>query len=339
MSGSLGLQATSAFADSKGTVENLQNGGKVYNSFKTTYDMKQNIKNSIKVSFIEDPYADKKIAIVTTDGSNIDAKYTINGGYYNAGLKWPSAYHTEAEITSGDSAQFHKAAPVNTMTSAKVTSEVGYTLGGSVKVGVNDKGPNADASITGSFAWKESVSYDQVDYKTVLETHTDKKLNWKVGFQSFNYPEWGIYNRDSFNTFYGNQLFMKSRSYNEGTNNFVSKDTYNEFFTNNYKLDWKNHQVTLDNQKALVEQMSSINNVNNQLNKGKGKLSFSMNGNQLKATSSNAGYGISYEDKNWGIFVNGEKVYTFNEKTTVGNISNDINKLNIKGPYIEIKQI
>ena len=38
------------------------------------------------------------------------------------------------------------------MTSAKVTSEVGYTLGGSVKVGVNDKGPNADASITGSFA-------------------------------------------------------------------------------------------------------------------------------------------------------------------------------------------
>ncbi len=40
MSGSLGLQATSAFADSKGTVENLQNGGKVYNSFKTTYDMK-----------------------------------------------------------------------------------------------------------------------------------------------------------------------------------------------------------------------------------------------------------------------------------------------------------
>lgn len=48
MSGSFGLQATSAFADSKGTVENLQNGGKVYNSFKTTYDMKQNIKNSIR---------------------------------------------------------------------------------------------------------------------------------------------------------------------------------------------------------------------------------------------------------------------------------------------------
>lgn len=51
MSGSFGLQATSAFADSKGTVENLQNGGKVYNSFKTTYDMKQKYQNSIKVSF------------------------------------------------------------------------------------------------------------------------------------------------------------------------------------------------------------------------------------------------------------------------------------------------
>ena len=63
MSGSFSLQATSAFADSKGTVENLQNGGKVYNSFKTTYDMKQNIKNSIKVSFIEDPYADKRLQL------------------------------------------------------------------------------------------------------------------------------------------------------------------------------------------------------------------------------------------------------------------------------------
>lgn len=48
--------------------------------------------------------------------------------------------------------------------------------------------------------------------------------------------------------------------------------------------------------------MNSINSVNDKLNKGKGKLSLSMNGNQLKATSSNAGYGISYEDKNWGIF-------------------------------------
>ena len=37
------------------------------------------------------------------------------------------------------------------MISAKVTSEVRYTLGGSVKVGVNDKGPNADTSITGIF--------------------------------------------------------------------------------------------------------------------------------------------------------------------------------------------
>lgn len=395
MSGAFSLNSSSTYAESKGTVDDLKNGGKVYNSFSTTYNAKQNIKNSIKVSFIEDPYADKKIAIVTTDGSNIDAKYKINGGYYNAGLKWPSAYHTEVEITSDDSAQFHKAAPVNTMTSAKVTSEVGYTLGGTVKLGVNDKGPNADASITGSAAWKESVSYDQADYKTVLETLTDKKLHWKVGFQSFNYPSWGIYNRDSYNTLYGNQLFMKSRSYNEGIQNFVSKDTvpaltgygfspnviavitadepevtsdlkitnrrvsdqyniewvsskwwgtnnkdvHNEFFTNYYKLDWKNHKVLIDNQKASEEQIVGLKNVNSKLNKGQGILSFSLNGNQLKAIASNGGYGISYQDINWGIFVNGEKVHTFNEKTPVIDITNKINNLKIQGPYIEIKKI
>lgn len=77
----------------------------------------------------------------------------------------------------------------------------------------------------------------------------------------------------------------------------------------------KNHQVTLDDQKPLKEQKKGINSVNNKLNKGIGKLSFSMNGNQLKATASNIGYGMSHEDKNWGIFINGEKVYTFNEKT------------------------
>ncbi|PFB42442.1 hemolysin II, partial [Bacillus thuringiensis] len=70
LSGSLLLQAELAAAESTIHVENLPNGGKVYNSFKTTYDTKQNIKNAIKVSFIEDPYADKKIAILTTEGSH-----------------------------------------------------------------------------------------------------------------------------------------------------------------------------------------------------------------------------------------------------------------------------
>lgn len=42
----------------------------------------------------------------------------------------------------------------------KVILEVGYIFGGSVKVGVNDKGLNVDVSIIGSFVWKESVFYD-----------------------------------------------------------------------------------------------------------------------------------------------------------------------------------
>ncbi|MBK5493238.1 leukocidin family pore-forming toxin [Bacillus sp. TH13] len=54
-----------------------------------------------------------------------------------------------------------------------------------------------DASITGSFAWKGIVSYDEARYKIVLEILTDKKLNWKVGFQSFSYPRWGIYNQNA----------------------------------------------------------------------------------------------------------------------------------------------
>ncbi|EJQ97833.1 hypothetical protein II5_05912 [Bacillus cereus MSX-A1] len=121
-----------------------------------------------------------------------------------------------------------------------------------------------------------------------------------------------------------------------GTNN---KDVHNEFSTNYYKLDWKIHKVIPDNQKVFEEQMNGFEDVNSKINKGHGFLSFSLTDNQLIATTNNAEYGISYEDINWGIFVNGEKVHTFNEKTTVSNIANTINNLKIKGAYIEIKKI
>ncbi|MED3394305.1 hypothetical protein [Bacillus wiedmannii] len=64
-----------------------------------------------------------------------------------------------------------------------------------------------------------------------------------------------------------------------------------------------------------------------------------MNGNQYKLIFSNAGNDISYKNKYWSIVMHIKKVYTLNEKITVGNVSNDIKKSSIKRAYLEVKQI
>lgn len=45
------------------------------------------------------------------------------------------------------------------------------------------------------------------------------------------------------------------------------------------------------------------------------------------------------KNKYWSIVMHIKKVYTLNEKITVGNVSNDIKKSSIKRAYLEVKQI
>jgi hemolysin II len=212
-------------ADSRDFVQKLEKGAKVHNSFHTYYDRYHDMKTSLKVSFIEDPYADKKIAVITSEGSNIGADTEITGGGYSATLKWPSAYGIGMKLGNDDSAQLHTVSPVNVIDSKSVSSTVGYTVGGSINSSMSaTEGPGVEAGISGNVSWSTTVSYNQPDYKTILEKNTDKQAAWKVGFVSAMNQGWGPYDRSSHNTLYGNQLFMKSRSYNWGRDNFISKD-------------------------------------------------------------------------------------------------------------------
>ncbi|MGE7902692.1 leukocidin family pore-forming toxin [Bacillus paramycoides] len=98
VSGSLAFNSASAYTDS---IQDIGKGAKVINSLVTTYNDRENIKNSIKVSFIDDPNTDKKYAIISTEGSNIGSGFKRIGGERDiyARVEWPSAYKTGLEFT------------------------------------------------------------------------------------------------------------------------------------------------------------------------------------------------------------------------------------------------
>ncbi|PEF68199.1 SdrD B-like domain-containing protein [Bacillus cereus] len=74
------------------------------------------------------------------------------------------------------------------------------------------------------------------------------------------------------------------------------------------------------------------------IDKGYGKLYFKKNGNKLQVNATNVGYGISFANQNWSVYVDSKKVYSFNEKTGVWLIAEELNKLNLQGNTFTIQE-
>ncbi|GAC42377.1 beta-channel forming cytolysin [Paenibacillus popilliae] len=225
--GSLTLHGATISAEvAKNSPIDIGQGAMVYNNLSTSYDKDKKIKTSLNASFIDDPYTNKKIAIITTEGSNIDAdkKISFNDqdkGYYNATLQWASSYRLAMELNG--SGEFFKVSPTNTIDTRTVSSTIGYTIGGSVS-GIPT--PVGNVPVPGRTSnWSTTVSYQQADYKTVLETDTDKKVEWKVPFVSAMNQGSGPYDRNSLTFNYGNELFSKSRNSQVwAKDNFLASD-------------------------------------------------------------------------------------------------------------------
>ncbi|WP_265176838.1 leukocidin/hemolysin toxin family protein [Bacillus mycoides] len=100
------------------------------------------MKTSLLVSIIDDPYSNKQIAVIKTDGNNISANKSVEGltdeygheaGYMSSVLKWASSYNIGMELTNENS-QFYKVSPINTIDTKTITSSIGYNIGGEIKV-------------------------------------------------------------------------------------------------------------------------------------------------------------------------------------------------------------
>ncbi|MGH1287813.1 beta-channel forming cytolysin [Bacillus toyonensis] len=219
------LFSPTSLADTK-TVNpvDIGQGAKVHQNLSTKQDASNNMKTSLEVSIINDPNNNKQIAVIKTDGSFINADKEITGqpyaghedGYMAADLKWASSYGIKMELPN-QTAKFHKALPINTVDKKTITSTVGYNIGGDIQM--------TDGKASGGTTWSTSASYEQPDYKTILENDTADTVQWKVPFVSAMNQGYGPYTRDSSDLTWGNQLFMKKRTGSWATkDNFISSD-------------------------------------------------------------------------------------------------------------------
>ncbi|HHT7228592.1 TPA: leukocidin family pore-forming toxin [Bacillus cereus] len=218
-------------------VKNIGDGAQVFTDVNVDESSEVYMKTTLNVSFIEDPNSQKKFAVLTTEGSNIDSygwdgggkqRPSPNGnGYWRANMYWPSAYETNIKVldTGAKDPKFTNIAPKNGVTDTKITSTVGYTTGGTISAGP------APAGGTGGVNWSKSVSYNQPDYKTEVTQNTSNYVTYRVPFFSMLNQGWGPYTRES-NTnnsiggYKGNELFIKSGDANVwAKDNFISADS------------------------------------------------------------------------------------------------------------------
>ncbi|MGE6964249.1 leukocidin family pore-forming toxin [Bacillus thuringiensis] len=195
------------------STEDIGSGAKVYKSYKTAQVPAGKI--SLTLSIIDDPNSDKLVGVVKSDGTHIDSKLhrenNTTDNMERGILNWPSTYHYKLSMLpeQGDprsNAQFLKIAPTNANLETNVSSSVSYNIGGNVTLG--------GAEINSGASWSDSASYTQPNYRTDTTINTAKEAAWNTSFVSAMNQGYGPYTRDSLSAPYGNQLFMKKRTFN-----------------------------------------------------------------------------------------------------------------------------
>ncbi|TPE22669.1 beta-channel forming cytolysin [Clostridium perfringens] len=170
-------------------------------------------KTSITASFIEDPNDSDLTALVSLKGF-IPSNLSKTGDKYHGNMYWPSKYNIYVQsFDSNDKVKIIESIPTNKIETVQVNETIGYTIGGDVSASKD----SASGGLNASYSVQRSISYEQPDFKTIQKLDNTKAVSWNVIFNSTKHG----YDKNSYHLFYGNQLFMKSRLYNNGINNLT----------------------------------------------------------------------------------------------------------------------
>ncbi|MGZ0075600.1 beta-channel forming cytolysin [Staphylococcus aureus] len=161
-------------------------------------------------SFIDDKNHNKKLLVIRTKGT-IAGQYRVYSeeGANKSGLAWPSAFKVQLQLPDNEVAQISDYYPRNSIDTKEYMSTLTYGFNGNV---TGDDTGKIGGLIGANVSIGHTLKYVQPDFKTILESPTDKKVGWKVIFNNMVNQNWGPYDRDSGNLVYGNQLFMKTRN-------------------------------------------------------------------------------------------------------------------------------
>lgn len=183
----------------------------------TSSDAHQNktgVKTAVSVSFIEDPNNSDLIALVSVKGF-IPANLIKSGAYYWGEMYWTSKYNISLEtMDDKNNVKILESIPSNKIETAEVSETMGYSIGGDISASKD----SVSGGLNASYNVSRTVSYQQPDFKTIQKNDQLTKASWDIEFNSTK----DGYDRSSYNALYGNQLFMSSRLYNEGKNNFTA---------------------------------------------------------------------------------------------------------------------
>ncbi|HGL3955437.1 TPA: alpha-hemolysin [Staphylococcus aureus] len=175
-----------------------------------TYDKENGMHKKVFYSFIDDKNHNKKLLVIRTKGT-IAGQYRVYSeeGANKSGLAWPSAFKVQLQLPDNEVAQISDYYPRNSIDTKEYMSTLTYGFNGNV---TGDDTGKIGGLIGANVSIGHTLKYVQPDFKTILESPTDKKVGWKVIFNNMVNQNWGPYDRDSWNPVYGNQLFMKTRN-------------------------------------------------------------------------------------------------------------------------------
>ncbi|MCJ8341692.1 MAG: beta-channel forming cytolysin [Cetobacterium sp.] len=171
------------------------------------------LKATLSGSFIEDQYSDKKTVLLNLDGF-IPSGKKVSGSVYYGKMKWPETYRVSIEnYDLSNKVKIANSIPKNTIDKKQVSNSIGYSIGGNIST----DGKSANAGLNASYSVQNTISYEQPDFRTIQRKDDEKLASWDIKFVETK----DGYNLDSYHAIYGNQLFMKSRLYNSGYENFI----------------------------------------------------------------------------------------------------------------------
>ena len=247
--GNITLNSVQAHAKTEPTVDKDM---KTYSSNSLVYDGDNHMKVVANAKFIDDPNNNNKILFLSTDGSFIKSNLHNVAGYDFARMFWSSKYGCSIEVEDNDNlyrrAKIISNLPTNTVKTSNVSNTIGYSVGGNVRC----EGKTPSGSVNAGYSYTQSINYQQPNFITINTDSSDNKVKWDVDFSATD----DCYDKDSYNISYGNQMFMKSRLYNEGSKNLTSIDKLPTLVSGGFSPDFL---VALDAPKDKKQSIVKIN--------------------------------------------------------------------------------
>ncbi|NTJ98465.1 hypothetical protein HQ633_12755, partial [Enterococcus faecium] len=158
---------------------------------------------SINATFFNDRYSDKLTTLLSFKGfipSGRRFTFPPRNSWLGFML-WPYKYSTTITNISLDKpVKIIESTPSNTIKNKEVSDSIVYGVGGGVKL----EGKTPGASLDANAAFSKTISYQQPDYETIKTSGTTQKTSWDTVFTETT----DGYTRTSWNSLFGNGLFM-----------------------------------------------------------------------------------------------------------------------------------